>query len=137
MADFERTTTVGVGADAAFAFFADPSRLPEYVTTMRLEETTAIDGDPAAEPEDGAARPHAASEASFLADKDARRVEWGLPGSDYSGSITVTVGTPSTSGVTIRLHLRDDVSAPEVDKVLDQAVRTIGRLLSGLPVLRR
>ncbi|MDP2350875.1 MAG: hypothetical protein Q8M74_06930 [Chloroflexota bacterium] len=133
MADFERSTTVGVGADRAFEFFADPQRLPEYVTTMKLEETTAVDGDLEIEPEPEADTKgrHQVSEARFLADRGTRRVEWGLPGSDYAGSITVAVGTPSTSGVTIRLHLRDDADAAEVDKVLDQTIRNIQRLLSG------
>ncbi|MHB8891817.1 MAG: SRPBCC family protein [Candidatus Limnocylindrales bacterium] len=131
MADFERSTTVGVGADTAFAFFADPGRLPEYVTTMRLEETTAVDGDPDAQPEADAKGLRPVSEARFLANRAARRVEWSLPGSDYAGSITVTAGTKSTSGVTIRLHIRDDAGTAEMDTVLDQTVRNIQRLLSG------
>ena len=49
MADFERTTTLGVGADTAFAFFADPERIPEYVPTMAHVETIAVDGDESAE----------------------------------------------------------------------------------------
>ncbi len=131
MADFERSTTVGVGADSAFAFFADPQHLPEYVTTMRLEETTVVDGDLEAGAEaETHARNHA-GEARFFADRTARRVEWGLPGGDYAGSITVAAGTASTSAVTIRLHIGDDAATAEVDKALDQAVRNIGRLLSG------
>lgn len=131
MADFERSTTVGVGADRAFAFFADPQRLPDYVTTMRLEDTTVVDGDPAARSEAETHGRHHASEARFFADRTARRVEWGLPGGDYAGSITVSAGTASTSGVTIRLHIRDDAGTAEVEKALDQAVRNIQRLLSG------
>jgi hypothetical protein len=142
MADFERITTVGVGADAAFALFADPLRIPEYVGPMTHVESTAIDGDPDAEPEEEAgggrgaglrrsAPPPDAVQASFLADASRRRVEWGLPGASYGGSIEVTPGTPSTSQVTIRLHVRDDAPAAEIDRMLDQTVRTIGRLLSG------
>ena len=141
MANFERTTTVGVGADAAFALFADPLRLPEYVGPMTHVGSTAIDGDPNAEPEDeagvgggaGLRRPAApaVAEARFLADAARRRVEWGLPGAEYSGSIEVAAGTPSTSQVTIRLRVRDDAPAVEIERVLDQAVRNIGRLLSG------
>lgn len=98
---------------------------------MKLEETTAVDGDLGAEREAGTTGRHQVSEARFFADKGARRVEWGLPGFDYAGSITVAVGTRSTSGVTIRLHLRDDADAAAVDSVLDQTVRNIQRLLSG------
>ena len=131
MADFERSTTVGVGADTAFELFADPQRLPEYVTTMKLEETTAVDGDLQAEPEAGRLGRREVSEAQFLADRGARRVEWGLPGSDYSGWIAVAADTPSTSRITINLHLRDDAGTDAVERVLDQTIRNIQRLLSG------
>ncbi len=127
MADFERTTTVGVGGDTAFAFLSDPSRVSDYVSTMALEDSTAVDGDPAAEPEGY----EAVAEAHFLADASTRRIEWGLPGESYEGSMTVTPGTASTSQVTVRLHLRDDVDAAAVDRVLDQSIRSLQRLLSG------
>ncbi|MCJ7710679.1 MAG: SRPBCC family protein [Chloroflexi bacterium] len=128
MADFERSATVGVGADAAFALFADPERLPEYVPAIRLEETIAVDGDPDAETEvhgDPDAR-----ETRFIADRGARRVEWGTPGGDYHGSIEVSEGTPSTCGVTLRLHLRDDAGPAEVNVMLDQTIRNIKRVLA-------
>jgi hypothetical protein len=126
MADFERSATVGVGADAAFALFADPERLPEYVAAIRLEETIAVDGDPEAEVE---GRPDA-RETRFIADRAARRVEWGMPGGDYHGSVTVSEGTPSTCGVTLRLHLRDDAGPAEVNLMLDQTIRNIQRVLA-------
>ncbi len=127
MADFERTTTVGVGADAAFAFLSDPARASDYVSTMALEDSTAVDGDPAVEAEGY----EAVAEARFLADASTRRIEWGLPGDAYEGSMTVSTGTASTSQVTVRLHLRDDVDAAAVDRVLDQSIRSLQRLLSG------
>ncbi len=128
MADFERSATVGVGADAAFALFADPERLPEYVSTIRLEETTAVDGDPEAETEVKGRLD--ARETRFIADRAARRVEWGTPGGDYHGSVTVSEGTPSTCGVTLRLHLRDGAGPAEVNLMLDQTMRNIQRVLA-------
>jgi hypothetical protein len=127
--DFERRTTVWVGPDEAFEFFADPANLPLYVPTVRLEEAIAVDGDPAAEPDAEAGS--AGELAHFLPDRKARRVEWGLPGDAYGGSIEVAQGTPSSSDVTIRIRTRDDVDEAEVKQMIEQVVRTIGRHLSG------
>jgi hypothetical protein len=129
MADFERSTTVGVGADAAFAFLSDPRRVPDYVTAMHFDEAIAVDGDPEAEIDDAEIRP--VGEARFLADAAARRVEWGMADRDYGGSATVTAGTASTSQVTLRLHVRDDADTAEIERLLDQTVRNLQRLLSG------
>jgi len=129
MADFERTTTLGVGADTAFAFFADPERIPEYVPTMAHVETIAVDGD-----ESTAMDPRErqeADEARFFVNRAARRVEWGLPGTEYAGSVVVSAGTASTCQVTISLHTRDDVDAAGVERMLDEALRNIRRAVSG------
>ena len=129
MADFERTTTVGVGADAAFGFLSDPQHLPEYVSTMSHVDSTAVDGDLHVEADVGGR--HEEGDASFRVDGAARRLEWGRPGVDYGGSLSVDAGTASTSQVTIRLHTRDDADRAEIEQVLDQTVRNIQRLLSG------
>jgi hypothetical protein len=117
------------GADVAFEYLSDPVRLPEYVPTMRLEDSTAVEGeldvDADLRERDGA------PDAGFVADRKTRRIEWGRPGSDYGGSIVVAAGTTNTSSVTIRLHTRDDADAAEVTRVFDQAVTNIRRLLLG------
>ena len=46
MADFERSLTVGVTADAAFEYLADPANVAEYVGPISLLESIAIEGDP-------------------------------------------------------------------------------------------
>ena len=127
--DFERKTTVWVGVEEAFEFFADPANMPLYVPTVKLEEAIAVDGDPEAEPdaEAGATGP----QATFLPDRHAHRIEWGLPGDEYRGSIDVKQGTPSSSDLTIRLHTRDDVDQDQVKGMIEQVVRTLGRQLSG------
>jgi len=129
VADFERTTTVGVGADAAFAFLSDPSRASDYVSPMTHDDTIAVDGDPEAADEPDVGERFA--EARFLADAASRTIEWGMPGEAYEGSFTVTPGTASTSQLTIRLHVRDDADAAAVERVLGESVRSLQRLLSG------
>jgi hypothetical protein len=127
--DFERRTTVWVTPEVAFDFFADPANLPLYVPTVTLEEAIAVDGDPGAEPdaEAGSAGP----QARFLPDRKAQRIEWGLADDGYGGSIEIRQGTPSSSDVTIRLHTRDDVDRAQVEQMIEQVVRTVGRHLSG------
>jgi hypothetical protein len=129
MAEFERTTMVGVGADVAFAFFADPQRIPEYVPTMAHVETIVVDGADPAEADPGGGGD--GGEARFLVDAAARRVEWGRPGTDYGGSVEVVPGTASTCQVTVRLRTREDVDAAGVERMLDEALRNIRRAVTG------
>jgi hypothetical protein len=129
MADFEQGITVTVGADTAFGVLSDPVRLPDYVPTMQLVDSIALEGELDLDA-DVAAR-DGAPEARFFADTATRRIEWGRPGADYEGSIDVTEGTSRTSGVKIRLHTRDDADLDEVRRVFDATVLNIRRLLSG------
>ena len=85
-------------------------------------------------PIDGADDPDAEATGEptrFLPDAGARRIEWGRPGSGYEGSFTVEPGTTSTSQVTIRLRLRDDAPAEEIERMLAQAARSIGSKVRG------
>jgi len=127
MAEHERSFTVMVGADKAFDFLADPMRIPDYVSTMTLEDSIAVEGeldvDADLKERDGA------PDAGFVADRKTRRIDWGKPGADYGGSIEVEKGTTNSSGVTIRLRIRDDADADAVTRVLDQTVSNIRRML--------
>lgn len=123
--NFERTFTVGVGADAAFAYLADPVHLPDYLPTVVHVESIAIDG--ADDPETEAT----GEPTRFLPDAHSRRIEWGRPDSGYEGAFTVEAGTTSTCQVTIRLHLRDDAPAEEIERMLAQAARSIGSKVRG------
>jgi hypothetical protein len=127
--DFERRTTVWVGVEEAFDFFADPAHLPLYVPTVTFEEAVAVDGDPGADPDPelGGSRP----EARFLPDRHEHRVEWELPAGGYGGSVEVRPGTASSSDVTFRVHTPDDADAEQVRQMIEQVVRTVGRHLSG------
>ena len=117
------------GADAAFDYLSDPVRLPDYVPTMQLLDSTAVEGE--LDTDADLAGRHGAPEAGFLADRATRRIEWGRPDGDYGGSIVVTAGTTNTAGVTVRLHTRDDTNVEEVTRAFDQAVANIRRLLIG------
>ena len=117
------------GADTAFDFLSDPVRLPEYVAPIRLEDSTAVEGDLDVDADlrerDGAPG------AGFVADRAARTITWGRPDRDYGGSITVAERTTRTADVTIRLHTREEADADEVNRVFERTIATIRRLLMG------
>lgn len=118
------------GADAAFEVLADPVRLPDYVPTLRLDDSTAVEGeldvDADLDQRDGAPG------AGFSADRRTRHMAWGDPAGPYGGTLDVAEGTSNTSTVTIRLRTRDDSDPAEVERVVDRAAANIRRL-----VLRR
>jgi hypothetical protein len=126
--DFERTTVIGAGADAAFARLTDPLLIPQYVPLVAHVGSDAEDGAPG---EGEAVRPEGLGEVRFHPDAAARRLEWGDPGAAYSGSITIAAGTTSTSDLTIRLHTRDDIDRASVEAYLEQAARSLRRVLAG------
>lgn len=130
LADLERTVFVMARADPAFDVLADPVRLPEYVPTLRLEESIAIDG--AADADADLAERDGAPDAGYIADRKTRTITWGRPERDYGGSITVRESTASTADVIVKLHTRADADAAAVGKAFDQAVASIRRLLTGL-----
>jgi hypothetical protein len=125
VADFERAVTIGVPADAAFAYLADPGNVAAYVGPISLVETVAVEGDPAEIAASDEADDEA--EASFLADAGTRRVTWSRGG--YAGSASVDATTASLSTITIRLHLRDDADPDAVRELLDATARNLQRVL--------
>lgn len=129
LAEFEKRFTVTTGADRAFDFLSDPVHLPEYVSTLRLEDSTAVDGELDVDADLG--ERGGAPDAGFVADRATRRITWGRSDGPYGGSIEVTPGTTNTSGVTLRLRTRDDADAAGSSRIFDQAVADIRRVLSG------
>lgn len=117
------------GADAAFDLLADPVRLPDYVPTLRLEDSIAIEGE--ADPDDVASLTErdGAPEAGFVADRKTRAITWGRPEHDYHGSIDIAEGTTSTATVTVHLHIRDDADPAAVSRVFDEAVTKMRSLV--------
>ena len=116
------------GADAVFELLSDPLRLPDYVPTLQLEDSIAIEGE--ADPDDAAALAErdGAPEAGFLADRKTRTMTWGRPDRDYSGSIVVAESTSTSANVTVRIHTRVDVDDAAVGRVFDEALSKIRRL---------
>lgn len=117
------------GADRAFDYLADPLRLPEYVSTVRLEDSTAVEGELDVDADLG--ERDGAPAVGFVADRATLRIAWGRPERDYGGSIEITPGTTNTAGVVLRLHTRDDIDDGEVTRIFDQTVANIRRVLSG------
>ena len=116
------------GADAAFEYLSDPVRLPDYVATLRLEDSTAVDG--AIDPDADQAERDGAPEAGYTADRATRHIAWGRPDDGYGGSIDVAEGTTNTSSVTVRLRTGDDADADAVKRVFDETIANIRRVLS-------
>lgn len=128
MADLERTFLVMAGSDTVFDLLSDPVRLPEYVPTLRLEDSIAIEGEADADDETTLAERGGAPEAGFLADRKMRTISWARPEHDYAGSIVVAESTTSTANVTVRLHVRDDADTAAVTRVFDEALSKIRTL---------
>jgi hypothetical protein len=124
--DFERTTVIGMGADAAFARLADPLLVPQYVPLVAHAGSEVEDGNPA---EGEAVPPQGLGTIRLLADAAARRVEWGEPDAAYRGSMTIAAGTASTCELTIRLHTRDDIDRARVEAFVEEAARNLRRVL--------
>lgn len=128
MPDYTRTVTVAAAPDAVFGVLADPRNLPRYVATM-------VD----AEPEQGS-RVHVAADvqgrheegdADFRTDAAARRMEWSGAGqSGYRGRLEVAAAGDGST-VTIALHVVHDADGGEIDRVLDETVANIERLVDG------
>jgi hypothetical protein len=128
LADLEKTFLVMTDADSAFDLLSDPVRLPDYVPTLRLDDSTAVEGE--LDVDADLAERGGAPDAGFTADRATRRIDWGRPTPDYGGSITVAAGTANTSSVTLRLHTPDDRDPVEVTRVVEQAISNMRRLLS-------
>ena len=126
--DLERTFIVMAGADAAFQLLANPVRLPEYVPTLRLEDSIAIEGE--ADADADLAERDGALEADFVADRKTRTMTWGRRDRDYHGSLTVAQATASTANVTVRLHTRADADEAAVMKAFEESVASIRRLVT-------
>jgi carbon monoxide dehydrogenase subunit G len=129
---FEKTFFVMTPADAAFDVLSDPARLADYVPTIRLVDSTAVDGaldvDADLQDRDGAPA------TDYTADRASGRIEWGRPEPDYGGSISISGGTTRTASVTLRLHTPERGAETEaVSRVFDEAVANIRRVLSGRP----
>ncbi len=125
--DFERTTVIGTGADAAFARLADPLLVPQYVPLVAHAGSDAQDGSPG---EGEAIQPEGLGTIRFHPDATARRLEWGEPDAAYRGSMTIAIGTPSTCQLTICLHTRDDVDRAKVEAYVEEAARNLRRVLT-------
>ena len=127
--DLEKTFLVLTSADIAFDFLSDPIHLPDWIATVRLEESIAVEGELDVDA-DLAARGGAPG-AGFVADRATRHIEWGRPEHAYGGSIDVSEGTANTASVTVRLRTRDDADVAEVTRVFEQTIANIRRVLSG------
>jgi hypothetical protein len=125
MTELERTVTLLVSADAAYAFLSDPAHLAAYVPVMEHVDTEVIDEteatDPPADPPPGPSR--------FFADARTRTVEWSAQGAGLELVITVEQGTSRTSQVAVRLTADDAADRTTLDGILDEIVASLRRVI--------
>ena len=118
-------------ADTAFELLSDPLHLPAYVPTLRLEDSTAVDG--ADDPDADVAERQGAPEIGYTADRATRTIRWGDPDGDdtYGGTIAIETGTTLTAKVTMRVHVRAAADPTDAQERFDRAMGDIRKLLSG------
>jgi uncharacterized protein YndB with AHSA1/START domain len=127
MAEFERTVTVATAPDNAFRFLADPRNLPRYVARMTVAQPEGGNTLRVAAEVEGR---HEEGDARFRSDPAARRIEWGAGNSTgYRGWLQVAESGDGAS-VTIHLHVEREEDEAEIDRVLDETVSNIERLLA-------
>lgn len=126
MRDFERTATVARAPDDTFRFLAEPSNLPRYVA--RMSQARPETGDRVHVAADVQGR-HEEGDAHFRADPVGRRLEWGAQGTGGYGGWLQVADAPGGAGVTIHLHVQHDEDESEINRVLDETVANIERLL--------
>lgn len=126
MPEYERSAQVTADPDDTFRFLADPANLPRYVASMSLARPEQGDQLRVAAEVQGR---HEEGDAHFSADSTQRRIAWGAEGSSgYRGSIDVTEADGG-SAVLIRLHIEHAHDESEINRVLDETVSNIERLL--------
>jgi hypothetical protein len=126
MPDFERSATVAAGPEDAFRFLADPGNLPRYIARMVLAEPGEGERLRVAAEVEGR---HEEGDARFWTDPSRRRVEWGAEeGSGYRGWLQVSEASEGAA-VTIHLHVEHGDDEAEINRVLDETVMNVERLL--------
>jgi len=128
MIEVERTVTVTVRADAAYAYLSDPAHLADFVPTMEHVHTEVVDGTEAAADAPDETQSDA-PRARFFTDSATRTVEWAAPGAGLAFHVTVEQGTSLTSRLTIRVQADGE---PEPATLEDLADRIVANLRRGL-----
>jgi carbon monoxide dehydrogenase subunit G len=121
MPEYERSGPVNAKPDAVFAFLSDIRHLPEYIPDMVLARA---EGDRLRVAADVEGR-HEEGTASFKADSQQRRIDWGAAGTaGYGGWLQVSASDP---GSTVTIHLSTDRASDDaqIQASLSQALANI------------
>lgn len=124
----ERTVTITVGADAAYAYLSDPVHLAEFVPTLEHVETDVVDGTA---PGNAGEDPPATGTARFHVDSATRTVEWDAPGAGLALRMTVGEGTSLTSRLTVLLRAAGEPDPARVEDLADRIVTNLRRNVAG------
>jgi uncharacterized protein YndB with AHSA1/START domain len=132
MAEIHGSREFDVTADAVWVVVADPTRLAEWVPTMRLaqpegKEEVHVEGE---------SHGHPYSLDSLLRiDESDRRLEWGAEDDDgYRGSLRVE-GRPPGSEVHLHVTIPDDRLGPYLDSAVAEIRRGVEETFDRLSAL--
>lgn len=136
--EYERSRRIDALPDAVFAYVADISRLPTYMTAIRRAEMV---GDDRVRIETaGRAGTHQA-DGTITSDPEKRRIEWSSDPGDYHGSLVVS-DEVDHSRVIVRLTFTSSSDYPQeieaaasepdpIDRALEAALDSLKNILEG------
>ena len=127
MPEYETSGPVNANPDAVFDFLSDIRHMPDYIPDMVLARAEGDRLRVAAEVEGR----HEEGTASFLADPEQRRIDWGAgSAAGYGGWLQVSA---SDQGSTVTIHLNTDRASDEaqIQASLSQALANIRDWFAG------
>jgi hypothetical protein len=129
MPDFERHMMVAVDPDTAFAYVADPTHLPEFVSMLtearhepgRQRTEIHVAAEVNGRREEGDTR--------FRADRWSRSIDWGDP-PDYRGTVRIEAAAGG-SRISLLLRVRDPRGeASLIDQAIDETMAKLSEVLT-------
>lgn len=136
--EYERSRRIEALPDAVYAYVADISRLPTYMTA--IQSAQMIDDDRVRIETAGRAGTHQA-DGTIDSDAEKRRIQWSSDPGDYHGSLVVS-DEGDHSRVIVRLTFTSSSDYPQeiesaarkpdpIDRALEAALDSLKNILEG------
>jgi ribosome-associated toxin RatA of RatAB toxin-antitoxin module len=130
MPEFERHVTVPVDPATAFAYVADPTHLPEFVSMLtearrepgRQRTELHVAAEVNGRREEGDTR--------FRADAWSRSIDWGDP-PDYRGTMRIDPAEDHGCRISLHLRVRDPRGeASLIEQAMDETMASLSQILT-------